>query len=122
MKKRIFLFVAIVAVIACLLAISVSAADSINPSSSNAFGTLTTFDDPIGNTGISNLKDDGTIARTVIFDGTNYYTVPTVYILTEYPKSTGEILKLDFSELTAALGFSTALNKKALSDLKCHPT
>lgn len=114
MKKRLFLFVAIVAVIACLFAISASA-DSINPSTSNAFGTLTTFDDPIGNTGIRNVKDDGTIARTVITDGNgNYYTVPTVYILTEYPKSTGEILKLDFSELTAALELSTTLNKKSI--------
>lgn len=113
MKKRLFLFVAIVAVIACLFAISASA-DSINPSTSNAFGTLTTFDDSIGNTNISPNKDDGTVACAVIFDGTNYYTVPTVYILTEHPKTGGEMLKLDFSELTAALKLSTTLDRKSI--------
>lgn len=108
MKKRLFLFVAIVAIVACVFAISASAADSINPSSSNEFGTLTTFDDPIGNTGISNKKDDGTIARTVIFDGTNYYTVPTVYILEESPKNSngrvGEMFLLNFGEIGTKLG------------------
>lgn len=114
MKKRVFLLLAIVAIVACVFAVSVSAADSINPSSSNEFGTLTTFDGDIGNTNISQNKDDGTIARTVIFDGTNYYTVPTVYLLTEHPKTGGEMLKLDFSELTTALNLSTALNKKSI--------
>ena len=115
MKKRIFLFVAIVAVIACLFAISVSA-DSINPSSSNAFGTLTTFDDPIGNTNISPNKDDGTVARAVIFDGTKYYTVPSVYLLTEnyknYNGQTGEMLYFSFSEITSKLGVT--INKNSI--------
>lgn len=103
MKKRVFLLLAIVAIVACVFAISVSAADSINPSSSNEFGTLTTFDGDIGNTNISQNKDDGTIARTVIFDGTNYYTVPTVYLLKEYTKPNGEFFLLNFSELSGKL-------------------
>ncbi len=103
MKKRLFLFVAIVAIVACVFAVSVSAADSINPSSSNEFGTLTTFDGDIGNTNISQNKDDGTIARTVIFDGKNYYTIPTVYLLTEYTKPKGEFFYLDFSEINEKL-------------------
>lgn len=103
MKKRVFLLLAIVAIVACVFAVSVSAADSINPSSSNEFGTLTTFDGDIGNTNISQNKDDGTIARTVIFDGTNYYTVPTVYLLKEYTKPKGEFFLLNFSELSGKL-------------------
>ena len=103
MKKRVFLLLAIVAIVACVFAVSVSAADSINPSSSNEFGTLTTFDGDIGNTNISQNKDDGTIARTVIFDGTNYYTIPTVYLLTEYTKPKGEFFYLDFSEINEKL-------------------
>ena len=71
--------------LACLLMVSASA-DSINPSTSNEFGTLTIFDEAFGNTKISPNKDDGTIARAVLFDGTSYYTVPTYYILTESSK------------------------------------
>ena len=116
MKKRLFLFVAIVAVIACLFAISVSA-DSINPSTSNEFGTLTTFDDPIGNTNIRNVKDDGTIARAVITDGKgNYYTIPSVYLLTEYTKPKGEFFLLNFSEISEKLNLglsSTTSQAKA---------
>lgn len=115
MKNRLLLFIAIISMLICVLAISVSA-DSINPSSSNEYGELTIFDDAIGNTGISQNKDDGTIARAVMFDGTNYYTVPTTYILTESPKNqggkVGEMLLLSFNELNSRLGKS--FNKNSI--------
>lgn len=106
MKKKLIVFLAVLASLVCLLAISASA-DSINPSTSNEYGTLTTFDTEIGNTGISPNKGDGTIARSVIYDGTNYYTVPTVYLLIESPKTvsgqTREMFKLDFAEISSKL-------------------
>ena len=76
MKKKIVLVLAAMAMLIFAFSV-VASADTIVTSTSNAYGELTVFDEAIGNTGISNLKDDGTIARTVLFDGTNYYTVPT---------------------------------------------
>ncbi|MBQ4510774.1 MAG: leucine-rich repeat protein, partial [Clostridia bacterium] len=115
MKKKILLFAIIMAMLVCVFAISASA-DNIVKSSSDEFGELTIFDEAIGNTGISQLKDDGTIARTVLFDGTNYYTVPTTYILTESPKNqsgkVGEMLYLSFGELGTKLGAS--FNKNSI--------
>lgn len=109
MKKKILLFVAITVMLVCVFAISTSA-DNIVPSTSNEYGELTTFDEVIGNTNISQLKDDGTIARTVLYDGTNYYTVPTAYVLTESAKNrgdmSGEMLLLNFSEINTKLGKS----------------
>lgn len=115
MKKKLLLLTVLAMALVCLLALSVSA-DSVNPSTSDAYGTLTTFDDAIGNTQISNLKDDGTIARAVITDGNgNYYTVPTVYLLTEHSKDRGdgvkgEMFNLSFGEITTKIGFTVSKN------------
>ena len=115
MKKKILLAVLMVAMLVCMLALSASA-DTIVPSSTDEYGTLTTFDTAIGNTGISNLKDDGTVARAVLFDGTSYYTVPTTYILTESPKNqsgkVGEMLLINFNEINSKLGKS--FNKNSI--------
>ena len=115
MKKKIFLLLCITVMLTCIFAISVSA-DTIKASSSSEYGELTLFDDVIGNTNISNLKDDGTIARTVLFDGTNYYTVPSTYILTESPKNqsgkVGEMLLINFNEINSKLGKS--FNKNSI--------
>ena len=89
MKKKILFMLALALTLCCMLAISVSA-DTIVTSDSDEYGELTIFDVAIGNTGIRNVKDDGTIARTVLFDGKSYYTVPTTYILTESPKNDGK--------------------------------
>ena len=115
MKKKLILAVLMVAMLVCMLALSASA-DTIVPSSTDEYGTLTTFDTAIGNTGISNLKDDGTVARAVLFDGTSYYTVPTTYILTESPKNqsgkVGEMLLINFNEINSKLGKS--FNKNSI--------
>ena len=115
MKKKIFLSLAIMAMLIFAFSIMASA-DTIVTSTSNAYGELTVFDEPIGNTGISNLKDDGTIARTVLFDGTSYYTVPTTYILTESPKNVGgavkEMLLINFNEINTKL--SKSFNKNSI--------
>ena len=115
MKKILLLAISVLA-LTCLFAFSVSAADSINPSTSNEYGTLTTFDEAIGNTQISNLKDDGTVARTVLTDGNgNYYTIPTVYTLVEHSKDRGngvkgEMFNLSFGEISTKLGFTVSKN------------
>lgn len=115
MKKKILLTLLVVMTLVCLFTIAVSAEDKIVSSTSNAYGELTTFDEDIGNTSISNLKDDGTIARTVLTDGNgNYYTIPTVYTLTESYKNqsgkVGEMFLLSFDEISAKLGFTVSKN------------
>ena len=112
MKKKIFLAILVVMTLACLFAVCASA-DTVVPSTSNAYGDLTTFDDAIGNTNISQVKDDGTVARTVLYDGsTYYYTVPTTYILTEAAKNqngkVGEMFNLSFTEISSKLGFTVS--------------
>ena len=113
MKKKFLLLTVLVMAFVCLFVVSASAADSINPSTSDAYGTLTTFDEAIGNTQISDLKNDGTIARAVITDGSgNYYTVPTVYLLTEHSKNRGdvqgEMFNLSFTEISSKIGFTVS--------------
>ena len=105
MKKRILLIACIMVMLACVFALSASA-DTIVPSSTNEYGELTTFDTPIGRTEIGNTKDDGTIARTVLYDGTNYYTVPTTYLLSKNPYESDILFQLDFSAINKALGKS----------------
>ena len=115
MKKKFLITLAVVAMLVCLFAISVSA-DTIVSSTSDAYGTLCQFDEAIGNTQISDRKDDGTVARTVLTDGNgNYYTIPTVCTLTESYKNrgngvTGEMFLLSFSEISAKLGFTVSKN------------
>ena len=120
MKKKILLTLALICAACCLFAISVSA-DKIVPSASNEYGELTVFDVAIGNTSISDLKDDGTVARTVLFDGTEYYTVPTTYILKASPKNSGgkvgEMLLWNFSELNTKLGKSFNKNSIIRSEI-----
>ena len=120
MKKKIVLVLAAMAMLVFAFSV-VASADTIVTSTSNAYGELTVFDEAIGNTGISNLKDDGTIARTVLFDGTNYYTVPTTYILTESPKNSGgkvgEMLLIKFDEINAKLGKSFNKNSIIRSEI-----
>lgn len=116
MKKKILLSLAIVAMLVCLFAISVSA-DTIVPSSSDEFGALTTFDEAIGRTDIGQNKNDGTIARTVLFDGTSYYTVPTTYILTKNQyESGGILLQFNYSAINAKL--SKSFNKSSI--IRCE--
>ena len=111
MKKRIFMLALMVALIVCALTV-VASADTIVPSDSNEYGALTTFDTAIGRTDISPEKEDGTIARTVLFDGTNYYTIPTVYILTKnaYEASNVKLFQYDLSAVNSKMGKSFSKN------------
>ena len=115
MKKKILLLLCIISMLICVLAISVSA-DTIIPSSVDTYGELTTFDTPIGRIEIGNTKDDGTIARTVLFDGTEYYTVPTTYLLSKNRYETDILFQLDFSAINSALGKS--FNKNSI--IRCE--
>ena len=116
MKKKILVSLAIIAMLACIFALSVSAEDKIVSSTSDAYGELCWFDEAIGNTNITQLKDDGTIARTVLTDGNgNYYTIPTTYTLTESYKNrgngiAGEMFLLSFKEISGKLGFTVTKN------------
>ncbi|MBQ8146339.1 MAG: leucine-rich repeat domain-containing protein, partial [Clostridia bacterium] len=116
MKKKFLLSLAIVAMLICVFAISASA-DTIVPSSSDEFGALTTFDEAIGRTDIGQNKDDGTIARTVLFDGTSYYTVPTTYILSKNQYESGGIL-LQFSYSAINTKLSKSFNKSSI--IRCE--
>ncbi len=115
MKKKFLLSLVILAMLVCVFAISASA-DTIVSSTSDAYGELCVFDEAIGNTNISQLKDDGTVARTVLSDGNgNYYTIPTVCTLTESYKNrgdgvTGEMFLLSFGEISSKLGFTVTKN------------
>ena len=93
MKKKLVLFLAILSVLACIFAISITAAE-------NDFGTVETF------TGISEKSTfgaDGTASgytsRVVLFDGTNYHTYPSYYI---FPNSNSPTA-LTFDEINAAV-------------------
>ena len=118
--KKLLILTALVFSLVSLLVISASA-DTIVPSTSNAYGELTTFDTPIGNLDIGPNKDDGTVARTVLFDGTNYYTVPTYYILKSSPKSegnkSGQMFLLDFGAINSKMGKSFSKNSIIRSEI-----
>ena len=76
MKKKILLFVAIVAILVCVFAISVSA-DNLVPSDSNEYGTLSTVD------GVPEPTVLDKNAKTVIVVNSKYYTIPTYYLLAD---------------------------------------
>ena len=114
MKKKLLLLTVLVMALACLFVVSASA-EELPYSTTDAYGTIIELETPIGNTGISNLKNDGTIARTVLTDGNGkYYTIPTVYTLTESSKNRGdvqgEMFLLSFTEISDLLGFTVSKN------------
>ncbi len=88
MKKRIILFTLIIACLTFLFAIGVSAATT------NEFGTLETST-TIDLTGMST----DTKARVVLFDGTEYHTYPSQYIV----KNAGDIA-YDFTKINTDFG------------------
>ena len=122
MKKKLLLTLLVVMTLVCLFTIAVSAEDKIVPLQSSAYGELTTFETAIGNTNIEQYKNDGTVARTVLFDSTNncYYTVPTTYVLTESYKNEsgkkGEMFLLSFGEIGTKLG--TTFDKNSIIRLE----
>lgn len=76
MKKKLFLFLAVVAMVACICAISVSA-DTLVPSDSNEYGELSVVDGvPVPTVIDKNAKS------VVVVSGT-YYTIPTYYLIAD---------------------------------------
>ena len=87
--KKLTLVFAIIAVLVCLLAVSVSADNQLKPQNTNAYGEISFFDESI-TVGRTNTKygftpyidaEGTTYARVVVGDGTTFYTFPTAYIL-----------------------------------------
>lgn len=96
MKKKLLLMLALTIIACCILAIGVSAATT------DEFGTVETSD-KIDLTGMST----DTKARVVLFDGTEYHTYPSQYIVT----NAGDIT-LNFDKINEAFSksYSTANN------------
>lgn len=84
MKKKISIFITLILVLACALAISVSAA------STNAFGTPEILD----NIDLTGLAEDDDV-YCVLFDGEEYHTYPSRYIVTNNTKMTWTLDKIN---------------------------
>ena len=121
MKKRILLIIAMIALLVCLFAVSVSAENALKPQTSNAYGDLSFFDESIsvGRTNTSNgftpyFDAEGTTyARVVVGDGTTFYTFPTAYVLsgtTIYGSSGHNIFVYDIASLNSAMEAATGTN------------
>lgn len=95
MKKKLMLFVVAIMALACIFAISASAA------ATNEFGTIETIDG-IDLTGMAN----DTTSRVVLQDGSEYHTYPSSYIITN-----AENFTLDFSKINAATGKKYDISK-----------
>ena len=76
MKKKIFLMLVVMAMLACVFAISVSA-EALVPSDSNEYGELSVID------GIPVPTVIDKNAKTVIVVNGKYYTIPTYYLLAD---------------------------------------
>ena len=87
MKKKILLAFILVAMLACMLAISVSAATT------NAFGTPET-----GGVDLTNMAVDDDV-YVVLYDGTEYHTYPAQYIVTN-----AKSITFDFAKINSAFG------------------
>ncbi len=123
MKKKILLVLSIVAVLACLFAITVSAETALKPQDTNAYGELSFFDESItvGRTNTKNgftpyIDEAGTTyARVVMGDGTTFYTFPAAYVLSEttiYGTSGHNLYCPSFDSLNTAMESSTGVNPK----------
>ena len=76
MKKKLFIFLAVLAMVVCVCAISVSA-DTLVPSTSNEYGELSVVDGvPVPTVIDKNAKS------VVVVNGT-YYTIPTYYLIAD---------------------------------------
>ena len=121
MKKKILLVLSIVAVLACLFAITVSAETALKPQDTNAYGELSLFDESV-TVGRTNTKygftpyidaEGTTYARIVVGDGTTFYTFPTAYALSNtsiYGEGTRSIYHLDLTSLNSAMETANGTN------------
>ena len=121
MKKKILLMLAMLAMLVCVFALSVSAANDLKPQNSNAYGELSFFDESIsvGRTdpqyGFTPYIDaeHTTYARVVIGDGTTFYTFPTAYVISEttrYGDGQKSVLVWDLTSLNKAMETVTGKN------------
>lgn len=104
MKRKLLTIATIFAMLICLLAISISAATT------NEFGTVETSD-KIDLTGMATDTD----VRVVLFDGTEYHTYPSQYIITSATDIT-----LNFTKINEAFGTSYALNSVIRLEVPRH--
>lgn len=104
MKRRILIIATIMAMLICMLAISVSAA------STNEFGTVETSD-KIDLTGMATDSD----VKVVLFDGTEYHTYPSQYIVTSATDIT-----LSFAKINEAFGTSYDLKSVIRIEIPRH--
>lgn len=93
--KKLMLFVVALMSVVCIFAISASAA------ATNEFGTIETVEG-IDLTGMAN----DTTSRVVLYDGSEYHTYPSSYIITN-----AENFTLDFSKINAATGKKYDISK-----------
>ena len=121
MKKRIFLMLAIMAMLVCLFAISASAETVLKPQTSNEYGELSFFDESItvGRINPANgftpyIDAEGTTyARVVVGDGTTFYTFPTSYVISNgaiYGNNGKSIYYMDMASLNDAMKTATGTN------------
>ena len=104
MARKLLTILTIFAMLICLLAISISAATT------NEFGTVETSD-KIDLTGMATDTD----VRVVLFDGTEYHTYPSQYIITSATDIT-----LNFTKINEAFGTSYALNSVIRLEVPRH--
>ena len=121
MKKKLLLMFTMLAILVCVFALSVSAADDLKPQNSNAYGELSFFDESrsVGRTnpqyGFTPYIDaeHTTYARVVIGDGTTFYTFPAAYVISEttlYGEGQKSVLVLDTTSLNKAMEAVTGTN------------
>lgn len=123
MKKKLLLAISMVALLACLFAISVSAETVLKEQSTNEYGEISLFDESIavGRTNTKNgftpyIDEAGTTyARVVMGDGTTFYTFPAAYVLSEttiYGTSGHNLYCPSFDSLNNAMQTATGTNPK----------
>lgn len=123
MKKKLLLAISMVALLACIFAISVSAETVLKEQSTNAYGELSFFDESItvgrshfDGYGFTPYMADGTsYARIVVGNGTTYYTFPTVYVIAtnlyNFEKNNSiSLFDFNMSSLNSAMEAATGTN------------
>ena len=120
MKKKLLLVISMVALLACLFAITVSAETVLKSQTTNAYGEISLFDESItvGRTNTTNgfnpyMADGTTYARVVVGDGKTFYTFPTAYVLSNtaiYGGSGKSIYVFDIASLNSAMQTATGTN------------
>lgn len=121
MKKKLILVFSLIAVLACIFALCVSAEEiTVNTITSDTYGTIyqLSADPGLENADqyksvLKNIVDSGTEQETlcILTDGTNYYVFPTSYIIVEFHNGSE---KGKFQYATAEL--NTALAEWDASD------